>query len=256
MSTDRFVVAIKDSAVERNEAVRAFVEGPVERESSVLAPHALADDRRRLRFDSRADADETARALSSDGARAVRIQTVAPQDGDDADAYLVGASRRDGEVPDADPGDGWRFAVDANQYGALGEALLTPGGVATPLACYVRDDLGLDADDDLSVDVGDDPDSVTVPELAGEWQPDCRLDAAVAGRRVATYRCEIKTGDGSFERNQRAVAEAAARETRVLLIRVDVSDLPQSYEVSFERIGEEPERSGDSAGQTTFGEWE
>ena len=234
--TEPFVVAIKDSAIERNEAVRSHCE----------------EGDQRVRFESPDAAREWAAELS-EGASDVRIQAVAPQDDAEVDAYLVGASRSDATVPDADPEEGWRFGVDAAQYGALGEALLTAGdGVATPLECYVRRDLEVGPDADLSVDVEDEPRPVTAPGIRGEWQPDCLIEAAIGGRRVATYRCEVKTGDGSLERNQRAVVEATADETPVLLVRVDVSALPREYEVSFERIGAESEQTAGAPAQLTF----
>jgi len=239
VSEQTFVVAIKESARERNEAVDRLV--------------ADADPRRR--YDSRTAAEAEAAELSADGGD-VRLQAVAPQDDVDADAYLVGASRAEPPVPDGDPEDGWRYAVTADQYGALGEALLTAGdGVVTPLEQYVRGDLGLDPDADLAIAVDADPAAVTAPGRPGEWQPDCELTVAVAGHRVARYRCEIKTGDGKLERNQREIAEATASETPVLLARVDVTELPAEYEVSFERLGDADAESPGDPAQKTVDDW-
>lgn len=240
MSEQPFVVAIKESARERNESVDRLV----------------ADAGSRRRYDSRADAEAEAANLSADGGD-VRLQAVAPRDDTDADAYLVGASRSSPPVPDGDPAEGWRYSATADQYGALGEALLTAGdGAATPLDHYLRREFDLSRDADLTIGVDADPDPVTTPDQPGTWQPDCALTVAVAGRRVGTYRCEIKSGDGGLERNQRAIAEASASETPALLARVDVSGLPSEYEVSFERLGDaDADAPGDPV-QKTVDDWE
>lgn len=239
MSEQPFVVAIKESAREHNESVDRLVEdaGP------------------RRRYDSRADAEAEAAELSTGGGD-IRLQAVAPRDDADADAYLVGASRANPPVPDGDPEDGWRYAVTADQYGALGEALLTAGdGVTTPLDHYLRREFDLDPDADLAIEVDADPAAVTAPGRPGEWRPDCELTVAVAGRRVARYRCEIKTGDGGPERNQRAIAEATAGETPALLARVDVSGLPTEYEVAFERLGDADAAAPGDPAQKTVDDW-
>jgi len=239
VSKQPFVVAIKESARERNESVDRLV----------------ADAGRLRRHDARADAEAEAADLSADGGD-VRLQAVAPQDDTDADAYLVGASRSAPPVPDGDPEDGWRYSATADQYGALGEALLTAGdGVATPLAHYFRREFDLSPDAELSIAVDAAPAPVTTGEQPGAWQPDCELAISIAGRRVARYRCEIKTGDGRLERNQRAIAEATASETPVLLARVDVSELPAEYEVSFERPGAANADAAGEPAQKTVDDW-
>jgi len=239
MSEQPFVVAIKESARERNESVERLV----------------ADAGPRRRYDSRADAEAEAADLSADGGD-VRLQAVAPRDDTDADAYLVGASRSSPPVPDGDPEEGWRYSVAADQYGALGEALLTAGdGAATPLDHYLRREFDLSPDADLAVAVDADPDPVTAGEQPGAWQPDCELAVSIAGRRVARYRCEIKTGDGGLERNQRAIAESTASETPALLARVDVSELPVEYEVSFEQLGSGDADASVAPAQKTVDDW-
>jgi|GEM_PF-1240317 len=240
MSEQPFVVAIKTSARERNESVDRLV----------------ADAGRLHRHDTRADAESEAADLSADGGD-VRLQAVAPQDDTDADAYLVGASRSSPPVPDGGPEDGWRYSVTADQYGALGEALLTAGdGGATPLDHFIRREFDLSPDADLSIAVDAAPGPVTAEEKPGAWQPDCELAVSIAGRRVGTYRCEIKTGDGRLERNQRAIAEATASETPALLARVDVSELPAEYEVSFERLGGADADAAGEPAQKTVDDWE
>lgn len=241
---DDFRVAVSDSAVERNEAVAALV----------------AEEGARRRYETAADARDAAAALTAAGGSDVRIQAVAPQDPADVDAYLVGASRADAPVPDGDPADGWSFAVDAAQYGALGEALLTAGdGLATPLDRYLRRELDASLEADLDATVDADPDPVSAPGVAGQWVPDCRASVALPDGRGALFLVEVKTGDGGLERSQRAVAEAA--EAPALLARVDVSDLPREYEVAFERIGEGVGPSAASApggdpAQRTIDEWD
>jgi len=239
MSEQPFVVAIKESARERNESVDRLV----------------TDAGSRRRYDSRADAEAEATDLSADGGD-VRLQAVAPRDDTDADAYLVGASRSSPPVPDGDPEDGWRYSVTADQYGALGEALLTAGdGVATPLDHYLRREFDLSPDADLTVEVDADPDPVTTSDHPGAWQPDCVLTVEISGRRVGRYRCEIKTGDGRLERNQRSIAEATASETPALLARVDVTELPGEYEVSFERLGSGDADASAAPAQKTVDDW-
>ncbi|MFC6730751.1 hypothetical protein ACFQDG_19040, partial [Natronoarchaeum mannanilyticum] len=127
-------------------------------------------------------------------------------------------------------------------------------GAATPLDHYLRREFDLSREADLTVEVDADPAPVTAANRTGEWRPDCALTVKIAGRRVGTYRCEIKTGDGRLERNQRAIAEATASETPALLARVDVTELPAEYEVSFERLGDD-DAAGDPA-QRTVDDWE
>jgi hypothetical protein len=129
--TDPFRVLVKQSAVDRNSAVAARVTDP---------PTVLE-------FASKTAAQSEAATLTKEGDGPVRVQAVAPQDDTDADAYLVGASRSGTEIPETPPSAGWTFGVDGDQYGALGEALLTAGdGVTRPLESYVRHDLGLGTD--------------------------------------------------------------------------------------------------------------
>jgi len=239
MPEESFVVAIKESARERNDGVEQLV----------------ADAGPRRRYDSRDDAEAEAADLSADDGD-VRLQAIAPRDDTDADAYLVGASRSDPPLPENDPEDGWQYAVTADQYGALGEALLTAcEGVAAPLDQFVRHEFDLSRDAELAIEIDADPEPVTAPEQPGAWQPDCEFAVAIAGRHVARYRCEIKTGDGGLERNQRAIAEATASETPALLARVDASNLPTEYELSFERLGGADADASDAPAQKTVDDW-
>jgi len=56
--------------------------------------------------------------------------------------------------------------------------------------------------------------------------------------------CEIKTGDASPERDQRRVMEWAASDSErdVLLVRLDVADLPDGYTARLQSI--EPREPG------------
>ncbi len=240
MAGDEFRVEVKPSAIDRNSAVAELV--------------ATAGER--LAYDAEGDAHADATELTRRGEGSVRVQAVAPQDDTDADAYLVGAGCTRATVPAAAPDDGWQFGVDASQYGALGEALLTAGdGTTRPLALYVRHDLDVDPETSLSMDVDESPPPVTRPGDAGRWQPDCALSVVMAGRTVARYRCEIKTGGGSLERSQRELIEYVARETPVIYARVDVSGLPREYEVSFEQFGDTSRDTPTDADQCSLDDW-
>jgi len=219
--SEGFVVAIKKSARVRNSAVASLFEtegGRVTYPSAAVAREAVAE-------------------LASRGEGPVRLQAVAPQDGADVDGYLVGASRHDLSVPETPPSAGWTFGVDASQYGALGEALLTAGdGASRPVRAFVRYDQDLADDTPLVVGVEADPGPVTVPGEAGAWVPDCRIEATVGHHTIATYLVEVKTGNGRLERTQEAAIDAAAREVPVLLVWVDVTALPDEYTVEFEKV--------------------
>jgi len=240
MGEEPFRVVVKPSAIDRNSAVAELVSEVGER----------------LTYGSESDARATAAELTRRGESPVRVQAVAPQDDTDAHAYLVGASRTRTTVPAEPPDEGWHFGVDASQYGAIGEALVTAGDGATrPLALYVRHDLGLDPDVAISIDVDDAPAEVDPPGVDGAWRPDCALSVAVDGRAVARYYCEVKTGGGSLERSQRECIEYAARETPVVVARVDISGLPHDYEVSFEGFGETTPLSPTDPAQKSIDEW-
>lgn len=217
-----YTVAIKASAIERNAAVRFLVD----RQGDVVS------------YASRAEAEEVARELSEQGDRPVRVQSAAPQDARPVDGYLVAASRVRTAPPSKPPEEGWTFAIDADQFGELGETVLVPRGRASSaLKLYVRQDLGLDDSVSVTVVADRDPEALTAPGVAGEWVPDCELSVALDDRQVGRYLLEVKTGAGSLERNQREIMETVARATPVVLARVNVGGLPYEYEVSFERLG-------------------
>ena len=228
---DEFSVAVKASAREANEAVAA-----------------LADERgNRLSYPDRMAAEECAADLSERGETPVEVQAVAPQDSTDADAYLVAAPERRSRTPDGSIDGTMTFDTTATQYGALGETLLCCYESNPPvLAHYAREDLDHLSDaerDRVHLDVDRSPDPV---EKSGEtetngtkrWVPDCRAVARLEpdGPPLREYWCEVKTGDASFERDQRAVMRWKAREAVVLTVRFDVEELPDSYSVTVSEV--------------------
>jgi hypothetical protein len=236
---DPFTVAVKDSAREANRAARrlAVTEGD------------------RLDFDSEVAAHRRARELADEGETPVKVQRAAPQDPDDVDGYLVAWPERRRRSPEGSPTEGLTFDTAANQYGALGEAVVCTPEVNPPLLTHfarVDADLG---DESLSererealrVELDTDPDSVDAAG-ARRWEPDCRAVVRLGPDRpvLTEYWCEVKTGDGSFERSQREAMAAKAREATVLKIRVDVDDLPESYTAWVRKVS--PAEGGESDG--------
>ena len=216
MSNEQLRIAVKESTVEWNEAVRQF--------RSERGQFAT--------FESRDDAESVAARLSTPDAP-VAVQAAAPQDPDDVDAYLVPDPDRRTHDPDGSVASGLTFDVSATQYGRLGEALVCCQRWDPPLLTYyARHDLAADelATDELCVELDRDPGAV-VTDDGERWLPDCRAVARTArdGRPLAEYWCEVKTGDASFERDQRAGMAWKARRARVLTIRIDPAALPESY---------------------------
>ncbi|MFB6136904.1 MAG: hypothetical protein ABEJ42_01000 [Halobacteriaceae archaeon] len=246
MAEDRFTLLVKPSAVAASDAVADHLAAGV-RET---------DGDRRLHLDSRADAEALAERLTAAGGvgdAPVAVQAVAPSDAaaEAVDAYLVPRPERRTREPDGSLESGLTFDTTATQYGALGETLLTAYASDPPLLChYARQDLGLGADDPLSVAVDDDPDPVVADRSADRfrWEPDCAAVARAgeAGPRLATYLVEVKTGGGSLLRDQRAVMAAAARRVSVLKVGLDVDELPDSYTARVRAVdSDEVERAAD-----------
>ncbi|WP_247001129.1 hypothetical protein [Halosolutus gelatinilyticus] len=218
-SDEPFVLELKSSARERNSAVEA-----------------IASDRGRLlECDSRADAESIAARCSERGKVRVRLQAVAPQDETPADAYLVAQPERRTATPIDPDAETWRFQPAANQYGAIGQALVTTPRTNPPaLTYYVREDLGLEVDE---VRVRLREPSLVTERLAdgrrASWLPDVVAEAVreSTGATLREYHCEVKTGNASFERDQVAVMEAKADEpgVAVLKIRVAIDDVPEEY---------------------------
>ena len=234
---DDFLVAIKASARNANEAVAA-----------------LADERgHRLSSSDRTTAEEWAADLSERGETPVEVQAAAPQDPTDVDAYLVAAPERRSRTPDGSVDGTMTFDTTATQYGALGETLLCCYESNPPvLAHYAREDLDHLSDAErerLHLDVDCSPEPVEKRGEIGKsgtsetdgtkrWIPDCRAVARLGpdGSTLREYWCEVKTGDASFERDQRAVMRWKARDATVLKIRFDVEELPDSYSVTVSEV--------------------
>lgn len=236
--SEPFTVAIKDSATEANEAVWRFAR----------------DEAETVNFDSEAEAHQRASQLSDDGSTPVKVQRAAPQDPSDVDGYLVAWPQRRRWEPDGSPTEGLTFDTEANQYGALGEAVVCSPAVNPPLLThYARVDLDTDLGEgeDLRVELDTDPDPVVVG-ASKRWEPDCQAIVRLGPDRpiLTEYWCEVKTGDGSFERSQREAMQAKAREATVLKIRVELEDLPESYTAWVREVkpdeGEANSETGDS----------
>lgn len=216
MNSEPFIVAVKESATEASRPVRRLVRKEGDR----------------LEFDSKAEANRRARELSADG-ETVKIQQAAPQDPGDDDAYLVAWPERKRWDPDGSPTEGLTFDTEANQYGALGEAVIFSPAVNPPLLTHfaqVDTDLSEREGNDVRVELERNPDPVVVA-ASKRWEPDCRAVVRLGPDRpvLTEYWCEVKTGDGSFERSQREAMAEKAREATVLKIRVELDDLPDSY---------------------------
>lgn len=239
-------VAVKSSAREAGDAVRSFVleEGdPVE-------------------FTSRTEAVSTAADLSASTTEPIVVQRAAPQDRSRVDAYFVAQPERHTHDPAGSIDDGLVFETSAKQYGALGETLVGCYRRDPPVFDrYVRADLEADRAPhrELSVRIDRDPDPfVYRHDTSGgrkAWFPDLLAVAVdeATGRPVRRYACEVKTGEASLAREQRTVMGYVATETPALVIRVDITGLPDRYRTRFHRIdptspppGWVPDRSVDT----------
>lgn len=254
---DGFRVAIKDS-------VRRVLD------AETLPTSGASDS---LEFPSRAAAEARIEALSRTETGTLELQRPAPNDPADVDAYLVYYPETRKRDPDGTLEDGWTFDTTANQYGDLGEALVTAADTPA-LNHFVRQDLA-DVLEDRHLDRLEvrcvtrpvEFDWTTIRAAAdGErpgWTPDCEVRAHLPDRRDPLHRyfCEIKTGEASFERNQAAGMEAVSEIADVLKIRVTIDALPDEYTVKVRRIGDSRpgldelaiERApGDQAGLSEF----
>lgn len=188
---------------------------------------------RQLAFGSRRQA-ETYAAWLSTGDGSVTVQAAPEGERRDVDAYLLAAHSPSVTTPAAVAGDRWEFDVDANLYGALGEALLLEAPKPYALSYFVREDLGIE--EPVHLDVQRAPTPTAATDVG--WIPDCEVLVRTApdGPVRERYVCEIKTGGGTLERGQRPGMEALARSERVLLVRVDIEDLPERYAVTISEV--------------------
>ncbi|WP_049894165.1 hypothetical protein [Salinarchaeum sp. Harcht-Bsk1] len=218
-----------------------------------------------LQYEDREAAAAAAERYSDDGDVPVRLQAPAPQDPRDVDAYLVANPERRVRRPTGSIDDGLAFETSASQYGALGEALLTSHEQDPPvLLAYARRTLDGDQDRDPAVQLETDPDPVTFrSQETGDtatWLPDCAATVTVGGAIERRLLCEVKTGNGSTERDQRRVMQWAAseRDREVLLVRLDVEALPDEYTARIQEIEpQEPDREWiDDDADLTLGEFQ
>lgn len=229
-----FTIAIKDSAIRANQAVKRRFE----QEGEILE------------FESRSVADELAEDLSASGDARVAIQQAAPNDPSAVDAYLVHAPVQRKHTPEGSLEDGWTFDTTANQYGAIGETLVTTRGTPALRHFVVQDLAPFPSDeirDAIRLEVNTEPsefDWKSLRSAVGDewvnWTPDCEVIVNLGHPAVQVHRyiCEIKTGDASFERNQQETMRAASDIVDVLKIRVRIDGLPHRYSVNFERVGD------------------
>ncbi len=208
-----FTVRVKPSAIETNGAVAEAVE----------------DRGRRWRFASKPEAVAFVEECNGTGNR-VRLQAVAPQDPDDVDGYVIRFPQRHVDRPKRRDGSRWTWDVGANQYGELGRALVFGGyGLAPGLKRYLAEQLDA-CETDSGLRVIADPDlGAAIPEPPA-WEPDCLIigEGKAGGAR---FFCEIKAGNGSLERAQKASMQTVARYHHALKIQVDLADLPDEYAV-------------------------
>lgn len=231
-----FVVEIKQSALDRNPWAALLRE----REGALVE------------FESESEARETVSDLSNSGDGAnVRIQRAADRDSSDCDAYLVAVPETRKRDPDGSLEEGWTFDTTANQYGAIGETLVTTEGTPA-LDHFVRQDLGPFPDERVEtamrLHVESDPrrmetgvvDAATA-ELDGEWIPDCEVRASLGDSQkwVHRYFCEIKTGSASYQRSQQEAMAAVAKRADVLKLRVSIDELPSEYSITVRRVGDD-----------------
>ena len=238
-----YVLSIKESAARRNPAVGEYA----------------AEHDRRVRLDSRAEAEALADRLSAAADPPVRVQRAAPNDAAEVDAYLVPAPDRRVRDPAVTDDGTLVFDVGANLYGALGEALVVGTGDSPPLLThYAARDLEL-PQDAIEVRVEADADAVAVPSGgdAARWQPDCVATVRRSGGDavVAEYRCEVKAGDAGLERSQRAAMGSVADDVTVLVVRVSLADLPDRYAATVEEVAGGGESAASGARRTRLDEF-
>jgi len=221
-----YTVLITDSAQEANSSASAAVDSQENRRS----------------FESREAAENFAQRLSWSGTR-LQIQKAAPQDTRDIDAYLVPNPQKQIWEPKESNKAGYTFDMTPNQYGAIGEAVVSGDyGVAPGLKYYFKQNLKLPSDEyritrRLSSSI---PQSI---DYDGSWIPDLIVDIRNVedGEILDTFFCEIKSGDASFERRQREGMESLAKSHNVLQIRVDIEELPSEYTLRIDAVEPTPE---------------
>lgn len=215
-----FRVALKASAREANGRVDAIAstEGSLEE------------------FESRRHAQQFTDEMCGRGG-AVRLQSPAPQDPMDVDAYLISDTQQTEWEPISVDEQSATFPVGANTYGGLGRGVVYLDGRASPaLSHYFTEqapsskqgqvrhvDAEPEVPDDLGADIG--------------WSPDLRIDVSRGGRsETDIYFAEVKAGASSFERQQRDDMQRVSEEYGVLRIRVKLAELPEEYTVRIAEV--------------------
>ena len=220
-----FTLAIKDDALAAN----------------VNVVDAVDTYGRTLEFESRTAAERYAAHLSS-GASPLRVQSSAPNDPSDADAYLLADHNPSIMEPADIDGETWTFDVGANLYGSLGEAILLYSPKPHALYHFVREDLEAEEmEHELHLTTRRNeyvPAEEPTSDESGGWRPDCKLVAREgrAGQVLETYYCEIKTGNASFERSQSKTMQRLAEDKRVLKIRMLIDELPDQYSLRIHEV--------------------
>lgn len=215
-----FRVAIKDSAVDGNPAVRA----------------AVADHGTKRNFESRQQAESFATAMREQGSD-VRLQAAAGMDPADVDAYLVKDGQRNEWVPVDDETTGVTFPVGGNVYGRIGLAIIYMGGTVSPALSHFADKLGTDSQTAHVRNVEIEPALPTDVANAVTWCPDLRIGIALdEDAAPESYYAEVKSGQASFQRNQRRDMQRLAKAYGVLRIRVELADLPERYTVRIDEV--------------------
>lgn len=224
-----FVVEVKSSATDANGAVAELAEA----------------EGKFLDYPSRQEAETHVAQLNEKGEVRVALQKVAQQDTTAADVYLIPQPERNVQTPVDSEADTWVFGVGANQYGAIGEALIkNPGNSPPALKNFIEQDLD-QPEEELHISMVQNAAHSQYHDGRGRpryksWLPDCVLEVekGYPGELLRKYWCEIKTGSSSFERNQTELMQQKASEPgiTVLKIRVRLDDLPEQYSVRFQEV--------------------
>lgn len=204
-------------------------------------------------YESRRAAEQ--KLLESIDCRVLRLQDAAPNDPNAVDAYLIKGREL---KPDPDergpPADGWTHQLEAQQVGALAEALFGAYSYdPPPIVAYAARQLSLDTDE-FRVAVEDAPSPIGTPESKGGnglWQPDFEFRVrrktdqqpyGYDGPLLQRYVAEVKHGSTSFGRNQRDQMHRhhaeSGPDTAVLIVRVDLEAVPQHYDVTIRTADE------------------
>jgi len=215
-----FRVALKESAKEHNPCVHEIVskEGTIKE------------------FESSRQAERFTEEMCARGG-AVRLQSVAPQDPAEINAYLVSDKQQNEWEPIESDEQSATFPVGANTYGGLGLGLIYLGGKTSPALSHYFTEQASPSKQGRVLHVDVEP---TLPnDIKDEtgWRPDLQIEVATGGRSSKeVYFAEVKSGDSSFERQQRADMQRVSGNYGVLRIRVVLDELPEEYTVRIDEV--------------------